>query len=139
MANGGVQITFVDKGRVTKLAESSETCDLVAACEEALMSSTNVTRLGVSEATISGIKKADASIEISYPKAREFTILAFNRKLIIDRILIPVSGDYAETTDKKKFVVVFYGNGRYEHGPYSNSAAFYDRIARALYKAGISF
>jgi len=134
-----VQITFVDKGRTTNLTEAPNANDLITACEEALTGATNVTKLGVSSTTMNTIRKRDSSIEVRYPKPKDLTITAFNRRMVIDRILIPLSGEYAETIDQRRFVTVFYGKGRYEHGPYSNSAAVYERIEKALSKAGVSF
>jgi hypothetical protein len=136
--NEGAEVLIVNAGTTSKLAVTPGSNAVLSACEEALKTAPRVTKLAVTEATIAAIKRNTWSVEIRYKKTKDFKIGELNRTVTLDRILIPLSGSYAETSDHKRYVTIFYGNGRFEHGPFSNSAATYDSIVAALKSAGIS-
>lgn len=121
------------KSRELKLTPP-EYDDLLVICEEALTSSSSMLKQIALPSMIDKFKTQEVSVEIIYPKSKQLQIgrdQSSVRDVTIDRLLIPLSGEYAETP-KQKFVTVFYGVGQYDGTPYTNSEAYHQKIAKIL-------
>jgi len=90
--------------------------------------------------TIENIKSEELSIELVFATPQAFEIgksKGSARSGRLDRMLIPLSGERAETATGK-YVTVFYGTGRYGPGPYTNEGQLQKRLRRLLKDMGYS-
>jgi hypothetical protein len=115
---------------------------LVEACEESLTSSDpgRMLREAVFPETIEKIKSEELSIELVFPRPQDFEIGKSKgraRSVRLDRMLIPLSGERAETATGK-YVTIFYGVGRYGPGPYTNESRFQEGLRKLLKDMGYS-
>lgn len=116
---------------------------LVEACEETLTSSDpgRMLKEAVLPETIEKIKSEEISVELVFEAPQDFQIGKSKgpaKTVRLDRMLIPLSGDRAETPTGK-YVTVFYGVGRYSPGPYTNEGQFQEKLRGLLKDTGYSF
>ena len=115
---------------------------LVATCEESLTSSDagRMLKEAVLPETIEKIKSEELSVELVFARPQDFQIGKSKgpvKSLRLDRMLIPLSGERAETATGN-YVTVFYGVGRYGPGPYTNEGQFQEKLRGLLKDMGYS-
>lgn len=115
---------------------------LVEACEESLTSSDpgRMLKEAVFPETIEKINSEESSIELVFARPQNFEVGKSKgpaKSVRLDRMLIPLSGERAETATGK-YVTVFYGVGRYGPGPYTNEGQFQEKLRRLLKDMGHS-
>jgi hypothetical protein len=104
--------------------------------EEALTSAHDILKLAVSTERIQEFKTKQISLEILYSEPKELRVTKFARTVKLDRMLVPLSGEFAVSPTKQKFVTVFYGLREYGPGPYTNDGKFQDKLRGLLAKMG---
>jgi hypothetical protein len=82
---------------------------------ELLKNTFEMLRVYVDEETITAIKNHDHCIEVNYKSKKEFNS-GFLGKISLNKILIPLSGDYSGNTDKN-LVTLITGEDSYSSGP----------------------
>jgi len=103
-------------GKKTSLSLSKpEVQQIVQTCEEQLQQADGILRLAVSSEAIEEIKQSAAALEILYGSPKTF-VIGFNKNTVeVDRLLIPLTGDFAA-----QVTTIFLGKGKYMAGPYRN-------------------
>lgn len=114
------KIIFYDKGgEITIDSKLTGYGYLIRATENLLVNADDMLRLAVDSELIRKIKKQESAIEVIFPIPTEFTI-NYNKAVIRpDRILIPLSGEFAGT-DENPPATIFLGYPEYSAGPYTN-------------------
>lgn len=110
-------LTLYDHGKPIQLAAGDPTVKkIVAQCEALLRTADGVLRLAVSQALIDTIRQRERAVEIHYSQPRTFRVLPNGYPLQASKLLIPLSGEFAQDE-----ATIFHGNGQFAHGPYRNS------------------
>jgi hypothetical protein len=119
-------VTLYVKGNPIEVESASQShVALKAIAEEFLITSNNALYEAVTSSLVSKVKSQQA-LEVIYAEPKSFQISnpAFARSEIkVDRILIPLEGNYAPRT-------VVYGDGYYSSGPFLNDQG--DRIIQRI-------
>lgn len=132
-----LRLLLHNRGKVTTISQKSPQFKaLQTEMETTLTSAPDMFRLAVQTELIADIKSKQVALELLYPAEKSFTIVKTNKKVTLDRLLIPLTGDYAEAAQKKKFVTLFYGVRAYGSGPYTNDGKHQDTLRALLAKAG---
>jgi hypothetical protein len=130
-----VDLYVVDHGHVKHVKDGIfEFKQLLVISEDALVSAKDMFRLSVLPEITEEVKANALSIEIVYKTPRTFTVAYSGRVVRVDRVLIPLSGAYAETSSGEVFVTVFYGLGGYSSGPYNNTREYHKRLMAVVEK-----
>lgn len=109
-------IVVHDHGRQTRLTlDSPKARELAGRCEEQLRTADSVLRLAVTPQRIQEILDKEVAVEVLYGSTATFTVSFGMREIKIRRLLIPLTGELAG-----EVTTIFYGNKRYEAGPYRN-------------------
>lgn len=138
-----VQVFLHDHGTTSTIDPGATRFEaLVETCEESLTSSDagRMLKEAVLPETIEKIESKEVSVELVFAKPRDFQIGKSKgpvKTLRLDRMLIPVSGDRAETATGK-YVTIFYGVGHYGPGPYTNEGQFQEKLRGLLKDMGYS-
>jgi hypothetical protein len=115
-----IKIIYYDKGKEIVIGSKlTGYDDLISATENLLVGSDDMLRLAVDPELIRKIKEQDSSIEVIFPHPTEFRISYFDKVVRPDRILIPLSGEFAGEEDNP-LAVIFLGYPDYSSGPYTN-------------------
>ncbi|ASJ74563.1 hypothetical protein [Granulosicoccus antarcticus] len=114
--SNSIQVRLHNKGQTHQLDASSRTIlQTIAQIETSLISADSVLRLAVDKHFINRIINEQSALEILYPTIREFET-AFNGKwLTLDRILVPLNGEFADNV-----TTIFHGTRNYTSGPLSH-------------------
>ncbi|MHA1685788.1 MAG: hypothetical protein ACTSYD_05180 [Candidatus Heimdallarchaeaceae archaeon] len=96
-----------------KLKTHDNTNQLLSYIESTIIDPDDIYELIVTDDLIDQIKRNESAIEIVYGRKRQFTINKVD-KISIKRILIPLSGRFAENGA----IVFFCGFPEYSSGPY---------------------
>jgi hypothetical protein len=86
---------------------------LVALAEERLHSADNLLRLAVTPGLITGIQQSELVIEFRYARPHTLEIPFRKKTITLERLLIPLTGDFAEGV-----TTIFLGYPEYAAGPY---------------------
>src|SRR5260370_14080966 len=96
-ATNDIDVSVVDHGHVEHVKHGSYAFkQLLEISEEALGSAKDMFRLSVLPEMIQDVKSKELSVEISYKTPKVFRVAYNGRVLRVDRVLIPLSGAYAE-------------------------------------------
>ncbi len=116
---GRVQATFWQSGQATKLAAPDS---LAAIALRLLATADDELRLIVTPEMVKGILDQDSALELVWLEV--FTAdTAFGVKQEIDRVLIPLSGEYGPPEDLASAVILFGDANGYITGPNQNNFA----------------
>jgi len=110
------ELTLFDHGRRTAVAAVDPTArELVARCEDQLLTADNILRLAVTPALIQNIQDKELAVEIRYREPKDF-LIPFNQQTLHPlRLLIPLTGELAGGV-----TTIFHGTAQYGAGPYRN-------------------
>lgn len=113
----GFSLTLYDHGKPIQLPVGDPAVkEIVEQCEALLRTADGVLRLAVSQALIDTIRQQEQALEIDYSRPRTFSVLPSGYPLRASKLLIPLSGEFAQDE-----ATIFHGNGQFAHGPYRNS------------------
>lgn len=99
---------------------------------ELLAGTFDMLRVFVDETTITGIKNREHCIEIEYKSKKEFNS-GFLGKLNLNKILIPLTGDYSGNMEKN-LVILITGEDSYSSGPLMSEGSGYLKQLLGLLK-----
>ena len=85
---------------------------------------------GVTDDTIKALKRSELCVEVNFRTTKKISIGALDRVVSVDRILIPLSGEYAKSGSGENLVTIFWGNRKYDLAPLRAPSVFYDRLRR---------
>lgn len=115
-----IRIVFYQNGQGTTInPKRSGSEDLVTSMENLLINADDIIRLAVDPELVNKIKKEERVIEIIYPNPIELTINRNRDTIHPDRLLIPLSGEFAGDLENPQ-AVIFHGYPAYSSGPYAN-------------------
>jgi hypothetical protein len=115
-----IKIVYYTQGKeITIRSNLAGYAKLIIAAENLLVDSDDMLRLAVDSELIRKIKKKDSAIEVIFPHPTEFQISYFDKVVRLDKIFIPLSGEYVGEEDNP-LAVIFLGYPDYSSGPYTN-------------------
>ncbi|HEX9871659.1 MAG TPA: hypothetical protein VGC99_24270 [Candidatus Tectomicrobia bacterium] len=127
-----VSVTIYDRGKQLNLAaDVAAVQELVSRCEAQMRTADTMLKLAVTPQLIANLRRQEVTIEIRYSQPQTF-IISFNGQTVEPmRILIPLTGEFAQGV-----TTIFYGRDQYAHGPYRNSQGQHE-ISTVVAKLGI--
>lgn len=112
-ATNAVRVVVHANGEAHRVDEPGTAEAIRQLCEVKLESATDLLKLAVQRSLIDRLRQDEQAIEIFYPRPATLTIRG--RQVTIDRLLIPLTGDFAGAR-----TTIFYGEGDYTSGPAIN-------------------
>ncbi len=109
-ATNSLRVVVHANGEARRVDEPGSAEAVRQLCEAKLEEATDLLKLAVQRSLIDRLRLDEQAIEIFYPRPATLTIRG--RQVTIDRLLIPLTGDFAGTR-----TTIFYGDGEYASGP----------------------
>ncbi len=128
-----MEVRLYRNGKSTVVGASEVRVRLVQECKKAINTAQGEVPLAISADSVSKLKSNETLVEIVFRSPTPVTPL--NKNFDVIRLLIPLSGDYAENGENI-YTTIFYamptaGSSVYVSGPFRNSAIYQNNL-RAL-------
>ncbi len=111
-----VKVIIHDRGKSLELGpDAPEAAELISRCEDQLRTADGMLRLAVTSRRIEEIRRSVKAVEILYSKPAAFTLSHSGRKVEVQRLMIPLTGELAG-----EVTTIFHGKEAYGAGPLRN-------------------